>query len=161
MTHKILCTESTSKIIEGSYQNKSHEVIYGILTTPINAIGGSAVCMYSMKDILWAFEGSFKSQENIDANWLPVPASKVPEPRPGRCVPNSRLLPEKTINFIQTHSLMDDAVAAMFGKPLLIKVSQKYRFTTVLVDSQVLAADNNTYDVLYLGTGKFNKQSLN
>lgn len=53
------------------------EIIYGTLTTPSNAIGGSAICAYSMRDILAAFEGTFKHQETMNSNWLPIPEDKV------------------------------------------------------------------------------------
>lgn len=70
--------ESTSDIVEGKYgTDDSQQIIYGTLTTPTNAIGGSAICAYSMKDILEAFEGTFKHQESINSNWLPVPNDKV------------------------------------------------------------------------------------
>lgn len=73
-----LFAEATSDIIEGTYgSNVSEQIIYGTLTTPINAIGGSAVCAYRMADILEAFEGTFKAQESINSNWLPLSKDKV------------------------------------------------------------------------------------
>jgi len=35
-------------------------------------------------------------------------------------------------------------------------VSCRYRLTTVAIDWQVLAANQRYYDILYVGTGKFN-----
>lgn len=65
-------------MVEGYYGNNiSEKIIYGTLTTPINAIGGSAVCAYRMIDILEAFEGTFKHQESINSNWLPLSKDKV------------------------------------------------------------------------------------
>lgn len=49
-----------------------------------NSISGSAVCAFSLDDILHTFEGPFKGQDDINSNWLSVPSSKVPEPRPGQ-----------------------------------------------------------------------------
>lgn len=71
-------SESASDIVEGVYDDDgANQIIYGTFTTPNNAIGGSAICAFSIKDLLAAFEGNFKEQENINSNWLPVPAYKV------------------------------------------------------------------------------------
>ncbi|KAI9578501.1 hypothetical protein GQX74_009075 [Glossina fuscipes] len=48
---------------------------------------------------------------------------KVPEPRPGSCHNDSRTLPDPTLNFIKTHSLMDENVPAFFGQPILVRTS--------------------------------------
>ncbi|KAB0801078.1 hypothetical protein PPYR_05432 [Photinus pyralis] len=145
--------QSTSNIIQGRYgSNLSQQIIYGTLTTPNNAIGGSAICAYSMRDILRVFEGSFKQQESINSNWLPVSRQKVPEPRPGQCVNDSRLLPESVVNFAKTHSLMEDAVPALFNQPILVRVSLQYRFTAITVDPQVETVSGDVFDVLYVGT---------
>jgi semaphorin 6 len=145
--------QSTSDIVEGRYNSEeSKRIIYGIFTTPINAIGGSAICAYQMSDILRVFEGSFKHQESINSNWLPVPEDKVPQPRPGQCVRDSRILQDKNVNFIKTHSLMEEAVPALFGKPVLVRVSLQYRFTAITVEQQVKTINNQYLDVLYIGT---------
>lgn len=149
-------SEGTSETVEGRYQSEEpNQIIYGILTTPTNAIGGSAICVYKMDDILRVFEGSFKHQESINSNWLPVPENMVPHPRPGQCVRDSRILPEKNVNFIKTHSLMEEAVPALFGKPILVRVSLQYRFTSITVDPQVKTSSNQYFDILYVGTGEF------
>ena len=46
--------------------------MYGVFTTPENAIGGNAICAFQMEDILASFEGPFKEQETANSNWLPV-----------------------------------------------------------------------------------------
>lgn len=105
-----------------------------------------------MRDILKVFEGNFKYQESINSNWLPVPKNKIPEPRPGKCVKDSRVLPENLVNFVKTHSLMESTVNNLFQKPILIRVSLQYRFTAITVDSQVPGINDETYDVIYVGT---------
>lgn len=105
-----------------------------------------------MRDVIEAFEGPFKEQENINSNWLPVPEHRVPDPRPGSCVKDSRTLPDVNINFVKTHSLMERTVPTFFGQPLLIRVSFHYRFTSVAVDPQVRSAEDKPYDILYVGT---------
>lgn len=115
--------QATSEVISGEYNEKYDQLVYGVMTTPINAIGGSAVCAYSLRDILNVFEGSFKGQDDINANWLPVQNEKVPSPRPGTCVNDSRTLTDTVVNFIKQHSLMEQAVPNYFSKPVLVHVS--------------------------------------
>ncbi|XP_069678508.1 semaphorin-1A isoform X6 [Periplaneta americana] len=144
--------QSTSEIIEGTYGDHVEKLIYGVFTTPVNSIGGSAVCAFSVKSILETFEGPFKEQETMNSNWLAVPGLKVPEPRPGQCVNDSRTLPDVSVNFVKSHTLMDEAVPAFFNRPILIRISLQYRFTKIAVDQQVKTPDGKAYDVLFIGT---------
>ncbi|XP_043282573.1 semaphorin-1A-like isoform X2 [Venturia canescens] len=144
--------QSTSDVTEGSYAGQHNQLIYGVFTTPVNSIGGSAICAFSMSSVLDVFQGAFKEQETINSNWLRVLQEKVPEPRPGACVNDSRTLPDITVNFVKTHPLMDDAVQSFFALPVITKVSFNYKFTKVAVDPQVKALDGRTYDILYIGT---------
>ncbi|MCL4144449.1 UNVERIFIED_CONTAM: hypothetical protein GTU68_014014 [Idotea baltica] len=100
------------------------------------------------------FEGQFKGKESVNANWLPVKVTKVPEPRPGQCVKDSSTLPDVTLNFIKTHPLMDEAVPAFYGQPILMRTSyhSSGRFTAITVDPQVHTSDGKNYDILYIGT---------
>ncbi|XP_077556479.1 semaphorin-1A-like isoform X2 [Haemaphysalis longicornis] len=144
--------QSTSPIVDGVYNGKEAKLIYSIFTTPHNSISGSAVCAFRLEDIQRAFEGSFKGQDDINSNWLPIVNSKVPEPRPGQCVNDSRTLPDVTLNFITEHPLMDQAVPAHFGRPILVHTGFQYRFTYIAVDPQVEAVNGKKYDVLFIGT---------
>lgn len=72
-----MLSESTSDIVEGVYDSVPSKVIYGVFTTPTNAIGGSAICAFSMDSIMSTFDGPFKEQESMNANWLRVPSHKV------------------------------------------------------------------------------------
>ena len=69
--------ESVSDVVKGRYGNAPNELIYAIFTTPQNAIPGSAVCAFSMRDILDTFDGPFKEQKDLSSNWLPVPQHEV------------------------------------------------------------------------------------
>lgn len=120
----------------------------------MNSIGGSAICAFSMRSVLASFDGAFKEQETMNANWLKVPSLKVPEPRPGQCVNDSRTLPDVSVNFVKSHTLMDSAVPAYFSRPLQIRISLQYRFSKIAVDQQVKTPDGKAYDVLFIGTGK-------
>ncbi|KAK3863098.1 hypothetical protein Pcinc_031091, partial [Petrolisthes cinctipes] len=144
--------QSTTDVISGVYGGESHEIIYGIFTTPPNSIPGSAVCAFSMRSILDTFEGHYKEQETMNSNWLPVRQSKVPEPRPGSCVEDSQTLTEQNVNFAKTHSLMDEAVPAFLGHPLIMKASFDYRFSKLVVAPQVTFLDGKTVDVLFIAT---------
>lgn len=117
--------ESTSDVTDGRYAGKSARLVYGVFTTPVNSIGGSAICAFSMDNILEVFQGAFKEQETINSNWLRVLPEKVPEPRPGACVNDSRTLPDITVNFVKAHPLMDDAVQSYFSLPVITKTSFK------------------------------------
>ena len=99
------------------------KLVFGVFTTSINAIGGSAICAFQMDDILKVFGGSFKYQESIKSNWLPVPDELVPKKRPGQCVNDSRLLPDDTLEFIKHHFLMESVIPMFGGQPLLKSVS--------------------------------------
>ncbi|XP_046429152.1 semaphorin-1A-like isoform X1 [Neodiprion fabricii] len=144
--------QSTSDVTEGIYAGEQTQLIYGVFTTPVNSIGGSAVCAFTMRSVLEVFQGAFKEQETINSNWLRVVPEKVPEPRPGACVNDSRTLPDVTVNFVKAHPLMDEAVQPFFSLPVITKVSFNYRFTKIAVDPQVKALDGKAYDILYIGT---------
>ncbi|OQR69481.1 semaphorin-1A-like [Tropilaelaps mercedesae] len=144
--------QSTSPIVEGSYRGERARLIYSILTTGPNSISGSAVCAFRLEDIDTAFHGAFKGQEDKNSNWLPVINSKVPEPRPGQCVNSSKSLPDATLNFIANHPLMDQAVPAYLGRPVVVHTGFTYRYTYITVDGQVEATSGKPYDVLFIGT---------
>ena len=68
----------------------------------------------------------------MSANWLPVPEHKVPKDhRPGTCTNDTKALPDSTLNFIKTHSLMDEPVPPFFGSPIMIRTGLISRFTTI------------------------------
>lgn len=144
--------QSSTDLIEGRYGDAQAQLIYGTFTTPPNSITGSAVCAFSLQDIADTFEGNFKEQSALNSNWLPVQSSKVPDPRPGQCHNDSRTLPDLTLNFIKTHSLMDESVPSFFGQPIVIRTTVHYRFTQIAVDPQVKVPGGKTYDVLFIGT---------
>ncbi|XP_077514671.1 semaphorin 1a isoform X2 [Amblyomma americanum] len=144
--------QSTSPIVDGIYNGKEAKLIYSVFTTPHNSISGSAVCAFRVEDIQRVFEGPFKGQDDINSNWLPIVNSKVPEPRPGQCVNDSRTLPDVTLNFITEHPLMDQAVPSHFGRPILVHTGFQYRFTYIAVDPQVETVSGKKYDVLFIGT---------
>ncbi|KAI8479383.1 Semaphorin-6A [Branchiostoma belcheri] len=122
--------------------------MYAVFTTPQNSISGSAVCAFDMENITEAFDGKYKEQETTQSTWLPVPPNRVPSPRPGNCVNNSKLVPDTTLNFMKTHPLMDSAVGAWGGEPLFIKTGSA-RFTSIAVDTE---AGIGNHLVMFIGT---------
>jgi len=94
----------------------------------------------------------------MSENWLPVEPHRVPSPRPGACANDSKSLPDRTLTFIRSHSLMDGAVPPFFGAPVLVRTAAGPgagggRLTgAVAVDPQVRATTGQTFDVIFVGT---------
>lgn len=159
--------QSVSQLIEGHYGQGSIEnsvndeaktkdaILYATFSTPPNSIGGSAVCAFRLREVSDAFSGGFKEQRDMSANWLPVPENQVPSnPRPGSCHNDTKSLSDTYINFIKTHTLMDDSIPPFFGSPVLIRTGLVSRFTSIAVDPQVGTTEGKTYDVIFVGTTK-------
>ena len=64
---------------------------------------------------------------------------------------DTRSLSAVNLNFIKTHSLMDDNVLPFFGAPMVIRTGIVSRFTVIAVDPQVKTTDGKAYDVLFVG----------
>lgn len=65
--------ESTSDVLNTSLTGIVDPIVYGVFNTPVNAISGSAVCMFNISEVIETFmASSFKDQEAMDSNWLPV-----------------------------------------------------------------------------------------
>ncbi|CAG0891009.1 unnamed protein product [Darwinula stevensoni] len=139
--------QGATEFVEGKYGGREARLMYGTFTTPQNSIGGSAVCAFSLRDILNVFEGRFKHNEG-NAKWTAV---KGPEARPGRCVNMSRGV---DATWIEAHPIMDEAVPATFGSPILLRTvpTAQYRFTKIAVDPQVETVNSEAFDVLFIGT---------
>ena len=130
-------------------------VLYATFTTPTNSIGGSAVCAFRLRDIADAFNGKFKEQRDMNANWQSVPEHKVPSPRPGTCMNDTKSLPDSALNFIKTHTIMDETVSAFFGAPVAVRTGVlSSRFTAIAVDPQIMTTEGKAYDIIFIGTTK-------
>jgi len=130
------------------------QMVYGVFSTPHNSLRGSAICAFRLADIVSSFEGPYKEQKTALSNWLPVRETDIPEPHPGKSCPSngSHSLSDQTLSFIKSHPLMDRAVPAFGGQPILIQTSFNFTFTQIAVDWQVYAADRRYYDILFIGT---------
>ncbi|KAK1174454.1 semaphorin-4D-like isoform X4 [Acipenser oxyrinchus oxyrinchus] len=138
-------------------------VIYGVFTSQWGNIGLSAVCAYNMSTIDEVFsKGKYMQKASVEQShtkWVRYNAMP-PSPRPGACINNidrlqnisdSLRLPDKTLQFIKDHPLMDDQVLPIGNGPKLIRRDVNY--TQIVVD-RVRALDNNVYDVIFTSTDK-------
>lgn len=106
-----------------------------------------------MRDVASAFTGRFKAQHSSYHNWLPVSDVNTPRPHPAQvCLNDSRQQTDARLNFVKRHTLMDLAVPAYGGAPVVAMTSFHFRLTHVAVDWQVRAADGRYYDVIFMGT---------
>ncbi|XP_065714502.1 semaphorin-4E-like [Patagioenas fasciata] len=136
-------------------------VFYGIFSQQWGRLDISAVCAYSMENIQQVFsKGNYKGPVTVEhspVKWM-VYRGEVPVPRPGACIDNfarsigynaSSDLPDKVLQFVRDHPLMDDAVNPIGNRPVLLKRGSNY--TRIVVD-RVTGLDQHTYDVMFLGT---------
>lgn len=80
---------------------------------------------------------------------------QVPEPRPGLCVNDSTTLPDQYYIFVGGHTLMDETVQPILGRPVLTQASESHRLTTIAVHTNATTPDGQSYDVLFMGTGQY------
>ncbi|KAM4808876.1 semaphorin-4D isoform 1-T1 [Rhinophrynus dorsalis] len=143
--------------------NLREPVIYGVFTSHLNNVGLSAVCTYNVSAVEEVFSNGKYMQsatvEQSNTKWVRF-NGEVPKPRPGACINNearamnytsSLNLPDKTLQFVKDHPLMDDSVTPIGNKPRL--VLRNVTYTQIVVD-QVQALDGNTYDVMFISTDK-------
>ncbi|NWX69087.1 SEM4E protein, partial [Alca torda] len=136
-------------------------IFYGIFSQQWGRIDISAVCAYSMKNIQEVFsKGNYKGPVTVQhspVKWM-VYRGEVPVPRPGACIDNfarsigyntSSDLPDKVLQFVRDHPLMDNSVNPIGNRPVLLKRGSNY--TRIVVD-RVTGLDKQTYDVMFLGT---------
>ncbi|KAM9532590.1 semaphorin-4B isoform 2-T2 [Guaruba guarouba] len=130
-------------------------LFYGVFTSQWSkgGLGSSAVCAFPMRSVQRAFGGLYKEVNRETQQWY-TDTGPVPEPRPGTCITshtrhlkiNSSLqMPDRVLNFIKDHFLMDSAVRS---QPLLLQSRLRYQQISVHRTQGL----HGTYDVLFLGT---------
>lgn len=65
-------------------------------------------------------------------------------------ISSSLHLPDKTLQFVKDHPLLEDPVLPIGNRPRLIAKDVNY---TQIVVERVRALDGNIYDVIFTGTG--------
>ncbi|XP_044039284.1 semaphorin-4F isoform X2 [Siniperca chuatsi] len=128
---------------------------YGLFTSQWEREELSAVCVFSLSDIIKVMDGPFKELKKTCENWIiPEP---VPTPRPGQCLNNalkdegfesSLKLPDKVLTFVRDHPLMENSVTAA---PLLVRKGIRY---TKLAVTQTGSREERRGAVLHLGTDR-------
>uniref|UniRef100_A0A8C0PTT6 Semaphorin 4D n=1 Tax=Canis lupus familiaris TaxID=9615 RepID=A0A8C0PTT6_CANLF len=138
-------------------------VFYGVFTPQLNNVGLSAVCAYNLSTAEAVFSGGKYMQsatvEQSHTKWVRYNGA-VPMPRPGACInrearaanfSSSLTLPDKTLQFIKDHPLMDGSVTPIDNRPRLIKRDVNY--TQIVVD-RTRALDGTVYDVMFVSTDR-------
>ncbi|KAJ8278900.1 hypothetical protein COCON_G00059660 [Conger conger] len=134
-------------------------VFYAVFTSQ-GSSDLSVVCAYStaaMRDVF--SEGHYKApiKDTSPVKWA-THYGQIPDPRPGagitdaareRGVQSSMDLPDKTLQFVRDHPIMDEAVRPLNGGPRLLKRGPL--FTRIVVD-RVTALDGLSHDVMFIGT---------
>ncbi|KAM9338029.1 semaphorin-4D isoform 2-T2 [Symphorus nematophorus] len=138
-------------------------VIYGVFTSQWGNVGLSAVCAYNMTAVEEVFsKGKYMQKATVEQShtkWVRYNGIP-PSPRPGACINNamrrqnirsSLQLPDKTLQFVRDHPLLEDPVLPIGNGPRLITKDVNY---TQIVVERVRALDKNIYDVIFTGTDK-------
>lgn len=138
-------------------------VFYGVFTPQLNNVGLSAVCTYNLSTAEVVFsQGKYMQSATVEQShtkWVRYNGA-VPTPRPGACITHearaanfssSLNLPDKTLQFVKDHPLMDDSVTPIDNRPRLIKSGVNY--TQIVVD-RTQALDGTVYDVMFLSTDR-------
>nr|XP_034955427.1 semaphorin-4D isoform X1 [Zootoca vivipara]XP_034955428.1 semaphorin-4D isoform X1 [Zootoca vivipara]XP_034955429.1 semaphorin-4D isoform X1 [Zootoca vivipara]XP_034955430.1 semaphorin-4D isoform X1 [Zootoca vivipara]XP_034955431.1 semaphorin-4D isoform X1 [Zootoca vivipara]XP_034955432.1 semaphorin-4D isoform X1 [Zootoca vivipara] len=138
-------------------------VIYGVFSPQLNNVGLSAVCAYNISTVEDVFaKGKYMQIATVEQShtkWLRY-NGEIPKPRPGACINREARadnitttlnLPDKTLQFVKDHPLMDDSVTPIGDRPRLVKRDVKY--TQIVVD-QVQALNGTLYDVMFISTDR-------
>lgn len=138
-------------------------VIYGIFTSQWDNVGLSAVCAYNLTAVEDVFsKGKYMQKVTVEQShtkWVRHNGN-TPSPQPGACINNnmrqegissSLHLPDKTLQFVRDHPLLEDPVLPIGNGPRLI--TKDVNYTQIVVD-RVRALDGNIYDVIFTGTDK-------
>uniref|UniRef100_A0A673MJ10 Semaphorin-4D-like n=1 Tax=Sinocyclocheilus rhinocerous TaxID=307959 RepID=A0A673MJ10_9TELE len=138
-------------------------VIYGVFTSQWGNVGLSAVCAYNMSSVHEVFtKGKYMQKATVEQShtkWVRFNGI-TPSPRPGACISNlnrmqsinsSLQLPDKTLQFVKDHPLLEDPVLPIGNGPRL--VTKDINYTQIAVQ-RVQALDGNIHHVIFTGTDK-------
>ncbi|KAM9207701.1 semaphorin-4D isoform 2-T2 [Dugong dugon] len=168
---RLICSKPDSNLVFNMLQDVfilrgpwlKEPVFYGVFTPQLNNVGLSAVCVYNLSSVEEVFSrGKYMQSATVEQShtkWVRYNGA-VPRPRPGACInsearaanfTSSLNLPDKTLQFVKDHPLMDDSITPTDNRPRLIKKDVNY--TQIVVD-RVQALDETIYDVMFISTDR-------
>ncbi|XP_062956423.1 semaphorin-4D isoform X1 [Cynocephalus volans] len=168
---RLICSRPDSSLVFNVLQDVfvlrspglKEPVFYALFTPQLNNVGLSAVCTYNLSTAEEVFSrGKYMQSATVEQShtkWVRY-NGPVPKPRPGACIDSearaanytsSLNLPDKTLQFVKDHPLMDDSVTPMDNRPRLIKKDVNY--TQIVVD-RTHALDGTAYDVMFVSTDR-------
>ncbi|XP_029775272.1 semaphorin-4D isoform X3 [Suricata suricatta] len=168
---RLICSRPDSNLVFNVLQavfvlrspDLKEPVFYGVFTPQLNNVGLSAVCAYNLSTAETVFSrGKYMQSATVEQShtkWVRYNGA-VPTPRPGACInlearaanfSSSLGLPDKTLQFVKDHPLMDGSVTPIDNRPRLIKSNVNY--TQIVVD-RTRALDGTVYDVMFLSTDR-------
>ena len=118
-------------------------LIYGIFSTSINSIAGSAICSFDLSAVERAFSGPFKYQEHINSSW-----DKHYSQNQEHFQCKGSIHSKNTIESSK-YQLMDSAVQATALKPLHVAELERYIHLTIDILSTKL---HKSVHMLYVAT---------
>lgn len=72
--------------------------------------------------------------------------------QPGRPFGSTKDYPDEVLQFVRDHPLMFQPVRPRRGRPVLVKTNLAQQLRQIVVDR--VEAEDGTYDVIFLGTGR-------
>uniref|UniRef100_A0A667HGA0 Semaphorin-4D n=2 Tax=Lynx canadensis TaxID=61383 RepID=A0A667HGA0_LYNCA len=168
---RLICSRPDSNLVFNVLQaifvlrapDLKEPVFYGVFTPQLNNVGLSAVCAYNLSTAEAVFSrGKYMQSATVEQShtkWVRYNGA-VPTPRPGACInrearaanfSSSLGLPDKTLQFVKDHPLMDGSVTPTDNRPRLVTGNVNY--TQIVVD-RTRALDGTVYDVMFIGTDR-------
>ncbi len=134
-----------------SENNKNITYFYAVFTTSKYSITASAVCMFTLDQIMTSFHGDYKqkedhlSQNEMNSNLKHTKSNTMPVPKPSECP--SKLTYQHLMfsrkNFIMQNEILSEA--------LIVETSSQNRFQSIDTDFNI-NNNNNDMDILFIGT---------
>ena len=121
--------------------NDKNAYFYASFSTSKSSITSSAVCSFTMGDIMGAFDADYEATNGQ--------AAQVPTPRPSSCPSN---ITSQHILFTRKNVRMQKQVSA---HALIVESDSSRRFVSIDVDFGVKNADGELFDVLFVATGQY------